>query len=113
MVEVDQLPVGIVLLEHDGMITAVNSAACSLFARTREALIGTSGLSLLQLGADAWYALLGGLGERGRADANVHVVRPGGRRGRWRRRGRARRGRRAGRTRRRRPAGAGSGPRCR
>ncbi|HSR96688.1 MAG TPA: ATP-binding protein [Kofleriaceae bacterium] len=60
------------------MITAVNSAACSLFARTREALIGTSGLSLLQLGADAWYALLGGLVERGRADANVHVVRPGG-----------------------------------
>ncbi|MGH9888638.1 MAG: PAS domain-containing protein, partial [bacterium] len=78
MVEVDQLPIGIVLLEHDGMITAVNSAACSLFARTREALIGTSGLTLLQLGADAWYALLGGLVERGRADANVHLVRPGG-----------------------------------
>jgi two-component system, cell cycle sensor histidine kinase and response regulator CckA len=78
MVEVDQIPVGIVLLEHDGMITAVNSAACSLFARTREGLIGTSGLSLLQLGADAWYALLGGLVEHGRADANVHVVRPGG-----------------------------------
>jgi PAS domain S-box-containing protein len=78
MVELDQLPVGIVVLEQDGMIAAVNGAACSLFGRTREALIASSGLNLLQLGADGWYALLGGLVERGRAEANVRLARPSG-----------------------------------
>ena len=78
IVEIDRLPVGILILEHDGAITAVNAAACRLFGRTREALLGGSGLAVLQLGADAWDALLGGLAERGHADANIQLVRPGG-----------------------------------
>jgi two-component system, cell cycle sensor histidine kinase and response regulator CckA len=78
MVEIDRMPVGILILEDDGAVTAVNVTACRLFGLVRETVLGESGLAALQLGADAWDALLGGLTERGHAEANVQLVRPGG-----------------------------------
>lgn len=80
MVDLDPLPIGVLVVEDDGAILAANAAACALLGRPREALIGSSAPASLQLGSDAWKALLAAVSETGRggAEASILPLRPGG-----------------------------------
>jgi len=77
-VEIDRLPVGILVLELDGVVAAVNPAACDLLGQPREALVGGPGPALLQLGTERWQALAAAVAQTGKADAHVQLARPGG-----------------------------------
>jgi signal transduction histidine kinase/CheY-like chemotaxis protein len=95
-VELDDLPVGIVFLEPglepglapglelglglgpQGKVVGVNAAACSLFGQPREAVLGSPGPGLLQLGPERWQAVLGVVAQGGIAEDDVQLVMPEG-----------------------------------
>jgi signal transduction histidine kinase/CheY-like chemotaxis protein len=87
-VELDQLPVGVLLAEPGGALAGANAAAAALFGRSREALVGDpaaaagatgarSALELLQLGPERWQGLVEAVARDGRADVQVEIARVG------------------------------------
>jgi signal transduction histidine kinase len=78
-VELDRLPVGVILVEVGGEILAVNPAAERVLGQPRAALVGASGPAMLQLGAGRWQGWLDAVADGGTAEARVELATPGGR----------------------------------
>jgi signal transduction histidine kinase/CheY-like chemotaxis protein len=74
----EQLPVGIVLLEVDGTVVGANAAAGRRLDQPPEAIAGRQGLAVLQIDAAAWQVLRGAVESDRRAEAYVELARPGG-----------------------------------
>ncbi|HMG19963.1 MAG TPA: PAS domain-containing protein, partial [Kofleriaceae bacterium] len=56
-IEIDRLPVAVLLVDVDGTIAELNSAACRLLGQPREALLGADAPRALGLGSLRWQAL--------------------------------------------------------
>ncbi|HEU4730605.1 MAG TPA: PAS domain-containing protein, partial [Kofleriaceae bacterium] len=76
-VELDRLPIGVLLVELEGGIVAANAAAARLFGLPREALVGRSAPALLQLEADRWAAACEAAVQCGTSEDEVALVAPG------------------------------------
>jgi signal transduction histidine kinase len=77
VIALDELAVGILLLELDGTVAFANLAACRLFAQSRDAIVGGSGLSLLGLDPGAWQGLRAAVERDRRAEVQL-ALRAGG-----------------------------------
>ena len=77
-VELEQLPVGVVFLERDGVIVGVNAAVCAVFGQAREAIVAIPGLVRLGLDAGRWQQLLAAMARDGQARERTELVRAAG-----------------------------------
>jgi two-component system, cell cycle sensor histidine kinase and response regulator CckA len=72
-IELDPLPVAVVLIALDGTIAELNRAACRFLAQPREALIGGAAADVLGLGATRWQELCVTAGQRGAAEDDLAI----------------------------------------
>jgi len=70
-IELDRLPIAVLLLDLGGAIVACNPAASRLFGQPREALIGGAGPVALGLGSLRWQALIEAAARTGEAQDEV------------------------------------------
>ncbi|HET7500693.1 MAG TPA: ATP-binding protein [Kofleriaceae bacterium] len=73
-VELDRLPVGVLLVELTGVIVAANPAASRLFGLPRDALVGRPAPALLQLDPDRWEAVREAAVQGGSSEDEVELT---------------------------------------
>jgi PAS domain S-box-containing protein len=71
--DLDRLPVAVILLDLAGAIAALNAAACRLLGQTREALLGAAGPAALGLPDARWQALREAAEQTGAAEDEVRL----------------------------------------
>jgi PAS domain S-box-containing protein len=71
-VGLDQLPVGVILVEVDGDVVATNAAACRVLGQGRDAVIRSSGPALF--GSEHWQAVRDTATRDGNADQRAVLV---------------------------------------
>jgi signal transduction histidine kinase len=71
--DLDRLPIAVLLLGLDGRIAACNPAAVRLLRTPREALLGAAGAAALGLGALRWQGLRDAAAQTGMAEDEVRI----------------------------------------
>ena len=77
-IELDQLPIGVILVEPGGAVAAINETASSLFGQAPGALVASYGPALVQLSPERWRALRDAVARDGKATLQVALVLPRG-----------------------------------
>jgi hypothetical protein len=72
-IELDRIPVAVVLIALDGTSAELNPVACRLLAHPRAALIGAAAPAALGLGSVRWQALRLAAAQTGSAEDDLEI----------------------------------------